>query len=399
MKTGIRKALIPLSLSLGMLLFVAACTVVLPESEQTQPESGQTQPECPLPAGAAPPAAARVTAQQVEDGNASLTDFALAARDHHVSVLQEERAVEQTLYLRCLFRQEGSPWRSGSTYLVQLTPDGRVYVHAQQMSLSGRQLNPAIYAAILHALGIDPAALTDPAAAMAAFTAAAHGDGGAFNIPNIADASGYATLFFTGSVQRPTVLLAGFELDASHLVPISDEDLDYGDPPITASDVVDRATLKAFVTAAGDYIVELLESDDPVARSNVLAKARVTLRDPNGPWRDGPVYLSLMDRASKLIQFHGGFPDRFELRQGGITRDIATGELIVDQLIAAAESGPEGGFWEYYFDNPADDSDSDEVLKVGYARVFTGNIPLPDGGAFPYEFIVNSGYYPTPESE
>ena len=398
MKSVIRKAVICLSLSLGMLVS-AACTFVLLEPEQVQPESGQAQPECPLPAGVAPPADAQVTAQQVEDGNVSLTDFALAARDNHVSVLQGERAVEQTLYLRCLFRQEGSPWRSGSTYLVQLTPDGRVYVHAQQMSLSGRQLNPVIYAAILHALGIDPAALTDPAAAMAAFAAAVHGDGGPFNVPNIADASGYATIFFTGSVQRPTVLLAGFELDASHLIPISDEALDYGDPAITASEVVDRATLKAFVTAAGEYIVELLESDDPVARSNVLAKARVTLRDPNGPWRDGSVYLSVMDRASKLIQFHGGFPDRFELRQGGISRDIATGELIVDQLIAAAESGPEGGFWEYYFDNPADDSDSAEVPKVGYARVFTGHIPLPDGGAFPYEFIVNSGYYPTPESE
>ena len=398
MKSVIRKAVICLSLSLGMLVF-AACTFVLLEPEQVQPESGQAQPECPLPAGVAPPAGAQVTAQQVEDGNASLTDFALAARDNHVSVLQGERAVEQTLYLRCLFRQEGSPWRSGSTYLVQLTPDGRVYVHAQQMSLSGRQLNPVIYAAILHALGIDPAALTDPAAAMAAFAAAVQGDGGPFNVPNIADASGYATIFFTGSVQRPTVLLAGFELDASHLIPISDEALDYGDPATTASEVVDRATLKAFVTAAGEYIVELLESDDPVARSNVLAKARVTLRDPNGPWRDGSVYLSVMDRASKLIQFHGGFPDRFELRRGGISRDIATGELIVDQLIAAAESGPEGGFWEYYFDNPADDSDSAEVPKVGYARVFTGHIPLPDGGAFPYEFIVNSGYYPTPESE
>jgi len=398
MKSVIRKAVICLSLSLGMLVS-AACTFVLLEPEQVQPESGQAQPECPLPAGVAPPADAQVTAQQVEDGNASLTDFALAARDNHVSVLQGERAVEQTLYLRCLFRQEGSPWRSGSTYLVQLTPDGRVYVHAQQMSLSGRQLNPVIYAAILHALGIDPAALTDPAAAMAAFAAAVQGDGGPFNVPDIADASGYATIFFTGSVQRPTVLLAGFELDASHLVPISDEALDYGDPAITASEVVDRATLKAFVTAAGEYIVELLESDDPVARSNVLAKARVTLRDPNGPWRDGSVYLSVMDRASRLIQFHGGFPDRFELRQGGISRDIATGELIVNQLIAAAESGPEGGFWEYYFDNPADDSDSAEVPKVGYARVFTGHIPLPDGGAFPYEFIVNSGYYPTPESE
>ena len=156
------------------------------------------------------------------------------------------------------------------------------------MSLSGRQLNPVIYAAILHALGIDPAALTDPAAAMAAFAAAADGDGGPFNVPEIAAASGYATIFLSGSVQRPTLLLAGFELDASHLVPISEEALDYGDPPVTASDVVDRATLKAFVTAAGEYIVELLESDDPVARSNVLAKARVTLRDPDGPGETVP---------------------------------------------------------------------------------------------------------------
>jgi len=399
MKNVIRKAVITLSLTLGMLVFAAACTFVLPELEQAPPESEQVQPECPLPAGVAPPADPPVTAQQVEDGNASLTDFALAARDNHVSVLQRERSAGQTLYLRCLFRQEGSPWRSGSTYLVQLTPDGRVSIHAQQMSLSGRKLNPVIYAAILHALGIDPAALTDPAAAMAAFAAAAQGDGGPFNVPDIADASGYATFFFSGSLQHPILLLAGFELDASHLIPISEEALDYGDPPITASDVVDRATLKAFVTAAGEYIVELLESDDPVARSNVFAKARVTLRDPNGPWRDGPVYLSVMDRASKLIQFRRGFPDRFEQRQGGISRDIATGELIVDQLIAAAESGPEGGFWEYYFDNPADDSDSAEIPKVGYARVFIAHMPLPDGGAFPYEFIINSGYYPTPASE
>ncbi|MXY92095.1 MAG: hypothetical protein F4Y42_01455 [Caldilineaceae bacterium SB0664_bin_27] len=399
MKNAIRKAVITLSLTLGMLVFAAACTFVLPELEQASPESEQVQLECPLPDGVAPPADPPVTAQQVEDGGASLADFALAARDNHVSLLQEERAPEKTLHLRCLFRQEGSPWRSGSTYLVQLTPDGRVYVHPQQMSLSGRKLSPVIYAAILHALGIDPATLTDPAAAIAAFAAAAQGDGGPFNLPNIADASGYATVFFTGSAQRPTLLLAGFELNASHLIPISEEALDYGDPPITASDVVDRATLKAFVTAAGEYIVELIESDDPLARSNVIAKARITLRDPNGPWIDGPVYLSVMDRATKLIQFHGGFPDRFEQRRGGISRDIATGELIVDQLIAAAESGPEGGFWEYYFDNPADDSDSAEVPKVGYARVFVGHMPLSDGGTFSYEFIVNSGYYLNPESE
>jgi len=111
------------------------------------------------------------------------------------------------------------------------------------------------------------------------------------------------------------------------------------------------------------------------------------------------VYLSVMERASRLILFHGGFPDRFEFRQGGIATDIATGELVVDQLIAAAESGPEGGFWEYYFDNPADDADSAEVPKVGYARVFTGSFRRrSDGTEFPINFIINSGFYPSPRS-
>jgi len=346
----------------------------------------QAQLDCPLPAGVTPPAEPRVTAQQVENGTASLTDFALAARDYYVF---RGRMPQQLAYGRCRIRQEGSPWRSGSTYLVRLTPDGRVYIHAKDMALSGRLLTPVIYRAILHALGISPAALTDPAASRAAFTAAAAGDGGLFDVPGVPAASGYATVYLTPGSQRPFVLLAGFDLSASHLVPISEEALDYGDPAITARDVVDRATLKAFVTAAMEYIVEFVESGDLAA----LSKARIALRDPNGPWRHGPVYLAIMGRASKLIVFHGAFPDRFEYRRGGISRDAVTGELIVEQLIAAAESGPEGGFWQYHFDNPADDTDSADIPKVGYARVFTVNIPQSDGSTAPTDFIINSGFY------
>ena len=153
--------------------------------------------------------------------------------------------------------------------------------------------------------------------------------------------------------------------------------------------MVDRETLKEFVTAAGAYLVELLESGDLAA----LSKARVALRDPNGPWRDGSIYIAAMDITSRQIMFHAAFPNRFELRRGGISRDVVTGELIVDQLIAAAESGPEGGFWTYHFDNPADDSDSADIPKVGYARIFTAQIPLPDGGTVPFNIIVNSGFY------
>ena len=358
-----------------------------------RPALAQTPLDCPLPAGVTPPAAPRVTAQQVEDGSASLTDFALAARDQFVSESQGITTVKQAAYFGCIIRQEGSVWRSSSTYLVQLTFDGRVLVHTKDMSLSGRLLHPVIYGAILHALGIDPAALTDLAAIQAAFAAAAAGDGGLFDVAGVPDASGYASVYLSVNLRQPIVLLAGFALDSSHLVPISDEAIDYGDPPITARDVVDRATLKAFVTAAGEYILELLESGDLA----VVSKARIALRDPNGPWRHGSVYLAVVERASKLIMFHGGFPDRFEFRRGGFTRDVVTGELLMDQVIATAESSPEGGFWEYYFDDPADAFDNVEIPKVGYARVFTRHAPLPDGSTVSTDYIINSGFYPSPE--
>ena len=341
--------------------------------------------DCPLPADVMPPAPPPVTAQEVEDGSASLADFVLVAKDYFVSEAEPITDTEQAAaaYVRCSIGQDGSPWQSGSTYLVRLTPGGRVFNHAQDMSLAGRQLTPVIYGAILHALGIGPDVLTDRAAAQAAFIAAAAGDGGPFNVPGVPGAAGYATVYFRAGSPLPYVMLAGFDLEESHLVPISEEDIDYGDPPITAREVVDRATLEAFVTAAMAYAIELLASGD----LDAMSIARMALRDPNGPWRHGPVYLAVMERASRQILFHGAFPDRFELRRGGITRDAATGELIVEQLIAAAESGPEGGFWLYHFDNPADDTDSADIPKVGYARVFAGG-----------HLIINSGFYLTSDS-
>ena len=375
-KTGI--SLLPVA---GLLVLAGICSDV-------RPALAQSRIDCPQPAGVAVPPGPGVAAQQVEDGSASLMDFALAAKE---ASSREATTQEVAAYAGCLFRQEGSAWRSGSTYIVSLTPDGRVFVHAKDMSLSGGLLNPLIYGAVLQELGISPADLTNPAAARAAFVRAIAGDGGPFDVPGIPGASGYATAYFSANFNSPIVLLAGFELDRTHLV---EEEIDYGDPAVTARDVVDRATLKAFVTQAGEYFVKIQESGDLVASQ----QARIALRDPNGPWRHGSVYLGVMDPESRIILFHGAFPDRFELRRGGISRDAVTGELIVDQLIAAANSSPEGGFWQYHFDNPADDSDSAEVPKVGYARIFTGNLPTPGGGTRPTSFIVNSGFYlSTPE--
>ncbi len=256
------------------------------------------------------------------------------------------------------------------------------------MALSGRLLKPVIYAEILSALGVSPADLANSANALTAFRAAIAGNGGEFTVPNIPGASGYATAFVSSAGKSPIVQLAGFDLNASHLAA---EAIEHADPAITAKDVVDRATLQAFVTAAGKYLIALLESGDLAA----FSKARVAFRDPNGPWKHGAVYIAVMERVSRLILFHGAFPDRFESRQGGISRDAVTGELIVEQLLAAAESGPEGGFWQYHFDNPADDTDSADIPKVGYARVFTSRIPQSDGSTVLNDYIINSGFYLT----
>ena len=341
--------------------------------------------DCPPPPGVTPPADPSVTAQQVEDGSATLKDFALALKNHP-EFSQTSASLHRLLHLGCLFRQEGGPYRSGSTYIVQLTPDSRLSAHAKNMSLSGRLLNPLIYGAILQALGINPADLTDRAAALAAFAAAVAGDGGPFNVPDIPGASGYAAAVISPSFQTPIVLLVGFDLNESHVV---EEEIDYGDPTITARDVVDRETLKAFVTQAGERYREISQSGDPAA----FYKARIALRDENGPWRHGSVYLYVLDLTSNIITFHGAFPDRFELRPLIATvRDVVTGELILPQVIEAAKSNPEGGFVEYYFDDPTDDTDSADIPKVGYAREFKGELILGER-VVPLHFIIGSGFY------
>ena len=367
------------------------------------PAAAQAQGDCPVPAGVTLPEDPSVTAQQVEDGSAGLMDFALAAREQFKSQTQRAENLDQVLYFGCIVRQEGSAYRSGSTYLVHLMLDGRIFVHAKNMALSGRLLNPLIYGTILASLGVEPAVLAglaspDPATADQARTALldtlSQEPTAPFDAttpvpglrPGIPGASGYATVYLSVNFGGPSLLLAGFDLDETHLVT---EEIDYGDPSVTAGDVVDRQTLKAFVTEAGEYFLQLREAGDFAA----AWKAKIALRDPNGPWRHGPVYLYVLDLTSNIILFHGAFPDRFELLPLTATvRDVVTGDLILPQVIEAAKSNPEGGFVEYYFDDPADDTDSAEVPKVGYAREFRTEINV-GSRVVPFNFIVGSGFY------
>lgn len=364
------------------------------------------QGACPLPPGLARPADPPVLAQQVENGTASLMDFALSSRDQFKTWSSGNESFELALYFGCLVRQEGGPYRAGSTYIVSLTLDGRVFVHTKDMSLSGRQLHPLIYAEILSALGVSATDLAnlaspDPSTAALAFSsvvgALVQEPAALFDAttpipgvrPGIPGASGHASSYVSGTFGLPIVMLAGFELNSSHL---AREPIDYGDPATAAEDVVDRQTLKDFVTQAGSYIIELQETGDLAASS----KARIALRDPNGPWRHGSVYLYVLDLTTNVILFHGAFPDRFELRPLIPTvKDTVTGKLVLPQILEAARSNPEGGFVEYFFDDPSDDTDSADIPKVGYAREFTGSFQRSDGVVVSLDFVVGSGFYGT----
>ena len=401
MKTGTVPTVTSRILCVGLLMLAG----VLFSSHHA---SAQAQEACPLPAGATAVEPPDVTAPQVENDPSLLMDFALSVRKRSIEHAMQATTVEQGLYIGCLVRQDDSPWRAGSTYIVTLTLDGRVFLHAKDMSLSGRQLNFLIYAEILSELGVSPAVLADLASPDPATQGSAYGaliatlsqePDGAFDAtvpmgprPGIPGASGYATVYNSLELQSPIVLLAGFDLNESHLVSIDDEDIDYGDPAITAADVVDRETLKAFVTQAGNYMLEVQRAGDPRAAS----RARIALRDPGGPWRHGSVYLYVLDLNSNIITFHAALPDRFENRPLVPTvRDAVTGEFLLTQVVEAAKGSPEGGFVQYYFDDPADDTDSADIPKVGYAREFSGQVQGPGGTPIMADFIVGSGIYLT----
>ena len=106
------------------------------------------------------------------------------------------------------------------------------------------------------------------------------------------------------------------------------------------------------------------------------------------------MYLYVLDMVCNVVLFHATQPDLLEFQPlVGIARDGRTGELILPQVLAAAKSGSEGGFVEYYYDDPADDADDADMPKVGHAREFSGQLPRPDGSAVPIRFIVGSGFY------
>ena len=149
---------------------------------------------------------------------------------------------------------------------------------------------------------------------------------------------------------------------------------------ITARDVVDKKTLKAFVEAAKEYAKSFPFSED-------IAEE---FRQEGGRWKHESIYL-VLGNSDGVMLFHAANPALEG--QNLINLEDHNGVKYTQELIAAAAAG--GGFVEYYFDNPAIDENGDGELvgdpigspKISYA------IPVTDPQTG-MEFILISGFYP-----
>ncbi len=269
-------------------------------------------------------------------------------------------------------------WKSGNTYLVVLNSRGSVLFHAGQSDAEGKTLRWLVDAR-RDSIGKN---ILREAAAGGGFVGyywddpAVEGDDSGH--PKVA----YATQLFSEVTNENHIVVGGFYRDLADL-PV-DPGVSVPRPDITASEVVDRETLKAFVESALKAFSAALET---IGLERV-GQIRDIFRDEGGYWKHGSIYAFVVTTAGYVV-FHGADPER-EGRLADMDIEDANGVKIVQELFRAAREG--GGFVEYTWDDPTVDEDGDGELlgdtvgsfKVSYALLHTH---------LGVEYVVAAGIY------
>ena len=148
-------------------------------------------------------------------------------------------------------------------------------------------------------------------------------------------------------------------------------------PGVTASEVVDRQTLKAFVRGGARAWLE-------ASRTLPADQVEKVFREEGGYWKSGSIYLFIATDKGVMF-FHGANPS-LEGQDLYHLEDL-NGVKIAQELLAAAAAG--GGYVEYLFDDPLVEGDEDTGSpKVSYAEALRSP-DFQDGRPF----VIASGYY------
>ena len=148
---------------------------------------------------------------------------------------------------------------------------------------------------------------------------------------------------------------------------------------VTAADVVDQPSLRAFVQQAAEFSAsQVSDADDAYTFFDQTFRSF-------GDWRHGSVYLFVI-KPDGFNVFHASRKEFEGTHQ--LQVEDKNGTKVVQELIRAARGG--GGFVEYFFDNPGIIGDEESgSLKVGYAA----RVSIGEG------FILVAGYYPANSQE
>ena len=322
------------------------------------------------------------TASQVVDQE-TLKNFVLTAKDHVLSI----SSIIGYGQFQMEARTEGSDWNHKTIYLVILTPDGTVFFHGEDPSLEQMNQSEAeddngkmVVKEILDALkpGMEGGeeekfveySWDDP------LTDEVEGPRECFAIT-----SGHPL-----APGQTFVLVGGLHLHAMSMEDDTGDGTDDGPelPEVSASDVRDRETLKAFVQGAGDWAIRTL----PTLSFELDVLASI-YRNEGGHWRSGSTYMFLMTTDGDVL-FHGARPDQEEQIQYEL--EDRNGFMFVKALIDAAVDPEKSGYVEYYWDDPGVDGDEEfGSAKVGYAQTFTlpDDYPIHAGATV----VAGSGFY------
>ena len=314
------------------------------------------------PAMAQDPEHPKVTASEVVDRE-TLKAFVEGGKEY----LEGIRTLTETAKLRDIFRAEGD-WKSGSTFLVILVKNGAVLLHGGDSAIDneylidveddkGKKVVQELIAAAERGGDFVEYYWDDPAV---------EGDAN----PKVS----YAVEYTSGLFGKPLVLVGGYYQDVSNVATKIPE---MARPEVTASEVVDRETLKTFVKAAAQTYREAMLGD--FSGHTHVKKA---FRMEGSYWKSGSIYTFIMS-SDGYVLFHGADPSR----EGIIALDLedSYGVKIIRRLIDAATTG--GGYVEYHYNDPT--VEGDEAFgspKLTYAESFQ----LPDRDQ---PFIVCAGIY------
>ena len=262
-------------------------------------------------------------------------------------------------------------WKHGNTYLILMLPNGTVIFHADDATASGKSLYE-----IEDARGNKVVQDLLAAANMGGGHVEYYWDDPEQEEDEEIAKIAYATSYVSGTTATTVVLIGGYYQAPSQAVAATFDPSILHPPEVTAADVVDRATLRAFVHGTRDSYTNALEQFG----ADELLQHQDIFRVEGGPWRQGSIYFFMFTTEGHVI-FHGADRAR-ELRDASDWEDI-NGIKVTQELIKLARAG--GGFLEYYFDDPAVTGDEDTGSpKVSYAELITFQ---------GREYVVGAGFY------